>query len=245
MSKADGLWGTLTAPGLTGGTNWPGGAYDPQSHIVYVYSKTQINTTGIIANNNRAVSDFDYVHGITGTVIQVHGLQGAARLTSRGGDDADPSLSGPVRPGLLTVAGLPLAKPPYGRITALDLTSGSMAWQIAHGETPDFIKNHPLLKGVVIPRTGQAGNLGPLVTRTLVICGDGGVFTDERGRRGARLRAYDKASGAEKGAVFMPAQQTGAPMTYMLGGRQYIVLALGGSGNRGAELVAYRLPENA
>ena len=143
-------------------------------------------------------------------------------------------------PRLLSIEGLPLNKPPFGRITALDLTNGTMAWQVAHGETPDFIRNHPRLKGVKIPRTGQSGILGTLATKTLVICGDAGVFTDEQGRKAARLRAYDKNTGEEKGAVFMEKVQTGSPITYMLGGKQYIVLAT--SSGYGADLVAYRLP---
>ena len=83
--------------------------------------------------------------------------------------------------------------------------------------------------------------IGTLVTKTLVIAGDGGVFTEPGGRIGARLRAYDKASGQEVGAVYMPAAQTGSPMTYMLNGKQYIVLAISGAGYSG-ELVAFRLP---
>jgi quinoprotein glucose dehydrogenase len=247
LSKPEGPWGTLTLPGLQGGTNWPGGAYDPESHIVYVFSKTQMATTGIVHNTNMAVSEFDYVHGVTGTPVTEHGLMGAAPegdappRPPRGGD-VDPSLSGPIKPGQITVAGLPLNKPPYGRITALDLKDGTMAWQIAHGETPDAIRKHPLLQGLKIPRTGQAANLGPLVTRTLVICGDGGNFTDETGRFGARLRAYDKATGEEKAAVFLPAPQSGAPMTYMLNGRQHIVLTIAGSGTNGAQMIAFRLP---
>ncbi len=98
-----------------------------------------------------------------------------------------------------------------------------------------------MLKGLNIPRTGRAGLLGPLVTKTLVICGESGVFTTPSGARGAMLRAYDKKTGEDRGAVFMPAGQTGAPMTYMLGGAQYIVLAIGG-GNYAAELMAFRLP---
>jgi quinoprotein glucose dehydrogenase len=125
-------------------------------------------------------------------------------------------------------------------ITAIDLSSGKIAWQVAHGETSDFIKNHPLLKGIKIPRTGQAGILGALTTKTLVICGDSGLFTDEHGRKGARLRAYDKVTGEEKGAIFLDKVQTGAAMTYMAGGQQYIVTAIGSS--FGAELVAFRLP---
>ena len=140
--------------------------------------------------------------------------------------------------------GLPLLKPPYGRITAIDLTKGDIAWQVAHGETPDNIRNHPALKGLKIPRTGRPGNLGPLTTKTLVICGEAGFYTNEYGVRGAMLRAYDKATGEEKGAVYMPAPQSGSPMTYMLKGKQYIVVAIGG-GNYSAELVAYRLPGKA
>jgi quinoprotein glucose dehydrogenase len=132
-------------------------------------------------------------------------------------------------------------KPPYGRITAIDLKTGALAWQVAHGETPDNIRNHPALKGVTIPRTGRQGRIGTLVTKSLVIAGEGGVFTLPDGRRGAMLRAYDKATGKDAGAVYMPAGQTGSPMTYMLGGRQYIVVAIGGQGFTG-ELIAYRLP---
>jgi len=134
-------------------------------------------------------------------------------------------------------------KPPYGTITAIDLGKGTLAWQVVHGETPDHIKNHPLLKGVTIPRTGQSGILGTLTTKTLIVCGDCGLFTDEQGRKGARLRAYDKATGEQKGAVFMDKVQTGATMTYMHNGKQYLVCAQGGS--FGADLVAYCLPGEA
>ncbi len=85
------------------------------------------------------------------------------------------------------------------------------------------------------------GKTGPLVTKSLVICGDPGQYTDTSGIRGARLRAYDKKTGEEEASVFMPAEQTGSPMTYMLGGQQYIVLAIGG-GNYTAEFVAFKLP---
>jgi quinoprotein glucose dehydrogenase len=245
MSRPEGPWGSLALPGLQGGCNWPGGSYDPETHMVYVFSKTEILATGIIPNNNRSVSDFDYVHGTTGQVITARGGPGGGGGGGRGGGEgatAD-ALNAPITPTtiLSVVPGIPLAKPPYGRITALDLKDGTLAWQVVHGETPDAIRNHPLLKGVNIPRTGQVGIIGPLTTKTLVIAGDSGVFTDETGRRGARLRAYDKATGEEKGAVFLPAQHIGAPMTYMLGGQQYIVLAVGGSGYS-AELLAFKLP---
>jgi quinoprotein glucose dehydrogenase len=139
------------------------------------------------------------------------------------------------------VQGLPLVKPPYGRITAFDMNTGGKVWQIAHGETPDNIRNHPALKGINIPRTGRIGRIGTLVTKTLVIAGEAGFATQADGRRGAMLRAYDKATGQEAGAVYMAAPQTGSPMTYMLGGKQYVVLAISGAGF-GGELIAYRLP---
>jgi quinoprotein glucose dehydrogenase len=139
------------------------------------------------------------------------------------------------------VQGLSLAKPPYASISAIDMNRGEILWQIAHGETPDNIRNHPALKGLNIPRTGRAGAFGILVTKTLVIAGERGIFTTPSGQRGAMLRAYDKATGKELGAVYMPAGQTGTPMTYMVNGRQYILVAIGGAGFPG-EFIAFKLP---
>ena len=140
-----------------------------------------------------------------------------------------------------TVQGLPLLKPPYGSISAINLEKGDITWRIAHGETPDNITNHPALKGLKIPRTGRSGMVGPLCTKTLVICGETGFGPTPSGQRGAMLRAYDKATGEEKGAVYTPAGTTGSPMTYMLKGQQYLVVACGG-GNVTAELLAFKLP---
>ena len=96
--------------------------------------------------------------------------------------------------GGLTVQGLPLIKPPYGTISAINLDKGEIVWQIPHGETPDAIRNNPALKGLNIPRTGQSTyNVGTLVTKTLVIAGDGQVTTTPEHPRGAMLRAYDKS----------------------------------------------------
>ncbi|MBB3348937.1 PQQ-binding-like beta-propeller repeat protein [Sphingomonas sp. BK069] len=220
MFDREGTWGTLTAPNLTGGTNWPGGGADPETGVVYVYSKTVADVMSELPNDDPKRSDF--------AVINVRGMPDAPRR----GDHTY---------GALTVEGLPLLKPPYGRITAIDLRRGAHLWQVAHGETPDTVRNHHKLKGLTIPKTGRSGNVGPLVTKTLVICGEPGVFTLPDGRRGAMLCAYDKASGEQKGAVYMPAGQTGAPMTYMLDQRQYIVIAIGG-GAYSSELVAFRLP---
>jgi quinoprotein glucose dehydrogenase len=219
------MWGTLTVPNATGGANWPGGAYDPETHKVYVYSKTEADVASTVANTDAARSDFDYV---------------SSRGSPPKGQKPEPRDG--FRPGVLQVQGLPLMKPPYGRITAIDLARGDIAWQVPHGDTPDEVRNHPALKGLTIPRTGRAGLVGVLVTKTLVIAGEPGLATGPDGRRGAKLRAYDKATGEDRGAVFMPAPQSGSPMTYRLGGQQYIVLAIGG-GSYAGELVALRLPK--
>jgi len=224
--ERDGTWGTLTTPNLTGGTNWPGGSYDPETSILYVYSKSEADVMMSVHNTDFEKSDFEWVN-----MRQEPPRKPGEAPIERDGH----------KPGLLRVQGLPLVKPPYGRITAIDLKTGDFAWQVPHGETPDAIRNHPMLKGIKIPRTGQAGKVATLTTKTLVICGEPIVTTTAIGARGAMLRAYDKATGEEKGAVFMPAPQTGSPMTYMLNGTQYLVLAIGG-GSYEAELIAFKLP---
>ena len=138
--------------------------------------------------------------------------------------------------------GLPYLKPPYGRITAIDMQTGEFVWQVAHGETPDFVRNHPALKGSTSRAPGRPARSASLVTKTLVIAGEPQVTTLPGRPRGAMLRAYDKATGKEVGAVYLPAQQSGSPMTYMLNGRQYIVVAVSG-GNYSGEYLAFRLPE--
>jgi len=134
-----------------------------------------------------------------------------------------------------------LFKPPYGQISAINLDKGEILWQIAHGETPDNIKNNPALKGLNIPRTGRSGITGTLVTGSLVVAGESGTYNLPQ-RRGSMLRAYDKVTGNEVGAVYMPGPQTGSPMTYQLNGEQYIVVSTGGA-DHPAELVAYKLPK--
>ncbi len=113
-----------------------------------------------------------------------------------------------------------------------------------HGDTPDYVRNSPALKGLNIPRTGQPGyQIGTLVTKDLVIAGDGMVTTTPEHPRGAMLRAYDKQTGKEVGNVWMPAQQSGTPMTYSVNGKQYIVVAVGG-GTYSGEYIAYTLPSS-
>jgi quinoprotein glucose dehydrogenase len=219
-SRWDGPFATLMLPNATGGANWPGASYDPESRILYVFSKTDPSSLGLVPGS-QLDSDMAFVGGRARNPNAGAGAGGA--------------------PPQLRIQGLPLIKPPYGRITAIDLNSGEHVWQIAHGETPDEIRNHPALKGLTIPRTGRPGFIGTLTTKSLVIAGESGQFTTPNGQRGAMLRAYDKATGREVGSVYMPAPQTGSPMTYLREGRQYLVVAIG-SATHGAEFLAFRLP---
>ena len=144
----------------------------------------------------------------------------------------------------LQVQGLPLLKPPYGILNAINLDRGEITWQVPHGDTPDNVRNSPVLKGMNIPNTGQSGSVGLMVTKTLVILGDPQVTTTPDHPRGAMLRAYDKQTGKEVGAVWMPAAQSGSPMTYSVNGKQYIIVAVSG-GNYTGEYIAFALPESA
>jgi quinoprotein glucose dehydrogenase len=141
------------------------------------------------------------------------------------------------------VDGMPLVKPPYGTLTAINLDSGNITWQVPHGDTPDDIRNNPALKGLNIPKTGQAGNVGLVITKSLVVMGDPLFTTTAEHPRGAMLRAYDKKTGQQVGAILMPAPQSGSPMTYSVGGKQYIVVAVSG-GNYSGDYIAYSLPNN-
>ena len=125
--------------------------------------------------------------------------------------------------------------------SAIDLDKGELKWQVPHGDTPDNVRNNPALQGMNIPKTGQNGSVGLMVTKTLVVLGDPQVTTTPGHPRGAMLRAYDKNNGKEVGAVWMPAPQSGSPMTYMADGKQYIVVAVSG-GNYSGEYIAFALP---
>ena len=229
VSNLEGPLATLMLPSTTGGANWPGGSLDPETGILYVYSKTEIGPIGLV-KPAPARSDMDWVEGQAR--VAPSGNEPSRRVPAEGRGEGG---------GGLTVMGLPIVKPPWGRITAINLNKGDIVWQIAHGETPDSVRMNPALKGISIPRTGRPGFVGTLVTKSLVIAGEPGYFTMPSGQRGAMLRAYDKTTGKEVGAVFMPAPETGSPMTYMRDGKQYIVIAVAGA-NYGGELLAYRLP---
>jgi quinoprotein glucose dehydrogenase len=238
-SKIDGTLGTLTVGTASGGTNWPGGSYDPETHMVYAFACNACAEPIGLVRAPKEVSDMNYIAGTAGEEVKI--LRGPGENAG-----ADSPMPPKKRAGsgyvALNLDGLPLLKPPYGTISAIDLDRGEIVWQIAHGETPDVVRNYPALKGVNIPRTGQETyNIGTLVTKTLVIAGDGQITTTSDHPRGAMLRAYDKKTGKEVGAVYMPAPQSGSPMTYMVNGKQYIVVAVSGGAYSG-EYIAYSLP---
>ena len=136
---------------------------------------------------------------------------------------------------------MPIVKPPYGLLTAINLDTGDTLWQVPHGDTPDEIRNNPALKGLNIPKTGQQGTVGEVITKSLVVLGDPQFTTTPEHPRGAMLRAYDQKTGQQVGAVLMPAPQSGSPMTYFYDGKQYIMVAVSG-GNYSGDYLAYALP---
>ena len=243
VSSIDGPLGTLMAPATGGGTNWPGGAYDPENNMVYVVSNSSVTSLAVVPPYP-GQSDMAYIQGSALSGPRTSGGAGSSAGGGRTEFDAAqrarPTSSRGTPPRNLLVDRLPLLKPPYGRLTAIDLRLGEIAWQVPHGQTPDRIANHPALAGLDIPRTGQGASVGTLVTKTLVVAGEAELTSDENGTRRAMLRAYDKSSGVEVGAVELPAPQTGSPMTYMIDEEQYIVIAVSGSGVSG-RLVAFKL----
>jgi glucose dehydrogenase len=260
LSKLGGPLGAMNIGILNGGTNWPGGGYDPETHTIYApASNSSLAPVGLI-DPPEGFSDIKYALGVAGQPFVVREGPGfgsaadypqqprrraateAAPAPSGTGGAAPPAGGGGTGGGTL-VQGLPLVKPPYGTLTAINLDKGEIAWQVPHGDTPDTVRNHPALKGLNIPKTGQNGAVGLVVTKTLVIMGDPQVTTMPGRSRGAMLRAYDKATGKEVGAIHMPAQQSGSPMTYLLNGRQYIVVAVSGGAYSG-EYIAFALPDD-
>jgi quinoprotein glucose dehydrogenase len=239
VSQVNGPLGTLTLGTASGGTNWPGGSYDPETHIAYIYAcNSCLEPIGLV-QPPKEVSDMRYVYGTAGQEVKsIHGPGENA-----GADAPRPSKKKTASEYVeLNIDGLPLVKPPYGTITAINLDKGDIVWQVAHGETPDVLRKHPALRGLNIPRTGQESyTVGTLVTKTLVVAGESQVTTTTEHPRGAMLRAYDKATGKEVGSVYMPGPESGSPMTYMVNGKQYIVIAVSGGAYSG-EYIAYALP---
>src|SRR5262249_9158966 len=157
----------------SGGTNWPGGSYDPETHVAFIPSYKSFPTVGLMPPPNREFSDVDFVEGFADrgvTYVTGPGEDPGADAPARG--RGAPAAAGAARGrgaaaapapaaaeggggGGLNPQGLPFLKPPYGQITAINMDKGEFVWQIAHGETPDGVRNSPALKGLTIPRTGQ------------------------------------------------------------------------------------------
>ncbi|HKY21051.1 MAG TPA: hypothetical protein VJM31_07515 [Vicinamibacterales bacterium] len=236
VANSNGKAGFLMLPNATGGANWEGGAYDPETKIAYIYSTT--NPTRVALINDPARSNMNFIQGGGGGGGgrgQGEG-DGAAR---GGGPPAAPARGLNLPP--ITVFGLPLIKPPYGRVTAINMNTGDHVWMQPIGDTPDAIKNHEKLKGVTIPRTGRGGRLGIMLTKTLLWAGERGPLVTVNGAEGSWFRSYDKATGEIVSEILLPANTTGAPMTYMVNNKQYIVVSVSASG-KPAELIALTLP---
>ena len=199
---------TIEMPGIAGGVSWSGAAFDPETGILYVSSVT---------------------------------LPYACKLSQSSVPHVD--YFGEMSP-VATIQGVPLWKPPYGRITAIDLNTGEHRWMVPAG---DLARSNPLLKQLGLHSLGRPGRGHMLLTKTLLIVGqDGG--THREGVAGAAkvpnfevsdpsLCAYDKATGKLVGEIALPRNITGAPMTYMLNGKQFIAVPTGGA-NLPAELIA-------
>jgi quinoprotein glucose dehydrogenase len=203
--------GTLIRPNLSGGANWQGAAADPETGMLYVSSISTVGPIGL--RQDPKISDMQWI-GAYGEGFP----QG--------------SLGGP--------NGLPLVKPPWGRITAIDLNTGRHAWMVPNADTPEWARNNPALAGITLPKTGSFDQSGLLVTKTLLFSGEGSGLW-RAGGGGNKLRAHDKRTGEVLHEFTLPANQSGVPMTYAVDGRQYIVVAVGARGHAG-ELVALTLP---
>jgi quinoprotein glucose dehydrogenase len=205
--KAGASKGLIQVPGLGGGANWMGGAADPELGMVFVGSATNPGTVLLNPNANPS--------------------QNPDQVCC----DSDFTMGG-TAPQLPN--GLRLLKPPYGRITAYDMSKGTIAWQHANGDTPPNIKANLAAAGLTnVPPTGSPSQAQLLVTKNFLFAGEGSGGL-------AVFHAYDKKTGAEVWQSPMPAGPvTGVPMTYMHQGKQYVVMAARGPQGGGAQLVAW------
>ncbi len=205
--------GTIMRPPPGGTAGWSGAAVDPDTGMLYVPSR----------NQPAVVSLYSPDPALGATVTYTHGAPEADRLSGRAGRRT------PQMP-----QGLPLVKPPYSRMTAIDMNTGEHAWWVPTGDGDRF-RNHPLLRDLDLPPLGGDNAInGPLLTKTLLIYCLTAGGTDG----GPRLVAYDKTDGAELASVDLPSGAIGTPMTYQFDGRQYIALTVGG----GPRLIAFALP---
>jgi quinoprotein glucose dehydrogenase len=198
LYEEGGTRGTIQLPGAGGGANWSGAAVDPESGILYVPSRTAYSMV-VLAELDPNIGTLKYVRSGTLGPGSTH----PARPQRPRGPD-----------------GLPLLKPPYSRMTAIDINTGEHLWMTPTGMGRREIRNHPALKGLDLPGLGGQGTSGPLLTKSLLIHG---LFLD--GGKGA-LAAYDKRTGEVVGQVDLPGTPVGTPMTYEIDGTQYLALTV-------------------
>lgn len=230
----DGKLAALWLPNHIGGANWPGGALDPETGIMYVSSLTNEDAVAVQKGDPKR-TDMAYVAALGAHAGAPAGAAQTAAPPAAGEASRRPSF-GP--------RGLPLVRPPWGRITAIDLNTGDHVWMIANGDAPDIVKNNPALKGLNLDlsKAGKPERSPLMVTKTLLFGADGsGLFSSGPGSGGPMFRAIDKKTGAIVHEMKLPASTTGIPMTYMVDDRQYIVVAIGARGVP-AELVALAVP---
>ncbi len=216
------LRGTLQSPGSSGGANWGGAAFDPETGLLYVRTTEEADTNQVCVNaGDDAEVDVEYSNNCP---------FGATLIMYRGAAERPGAAQTPER----KLGPIPLIKPPYAQLVAIDLNVGEIAWRAPFGEGSRALREHPLLRGVDLPeRLGTRGNSGPLATKGgLVFLGGGAPY----------LYAFDSATGVEiwRGATPFPTNAN--PMTYRArSGRQFVVIATG-SGSEAA-LVAFARPQ--
>jgi quinoprotein glucose dehydrogenase len=251
VSKVGGPYGTMDIGTTGGGTNWPGASFNPETHVVFApASNSGVSMMGVV-EPPAGLTDNKYLGGVGGQPFRINGGPGFGSSSDAPKvSDDDRRLAAALAahpqtaveaPPPRSVDGLPFVKPPYGLLTAINMDSGDTMWSVPNGDTPDEVRNNPALKGLTIPRTGQGAQEGVALTKTLVIQGDGQYVTTGGKPRGAYLRGYDQKTGQEVGAVWMPAPQSGSPMTYSYDGKQYIIVAVSG-GNISGDYLAFSLP---
>lgn len=245
VAGTNGQRGTLQIPAAQGAALWQGAAWDPETNMLYVPSVTNMSVNALQPGADR--SDMNFIGGGGGGGGRGRGADPEAPVARGGGGGgrggAPPTLGPAVGRGPWGIGpqGLPLVKPPYGRITAYNMNTGDIAWQVANGDTYEWIKTHPALKGLTIPKTGRADEGGIVVTKTLVFAGQGCGLFRGGGGGGSMFYAYDKRTGAVVHELQLPANTCGNPMTYMVNGKQYIAVAVGAP-NVPAEVVGLALP---
>ncbi len=212
--------GTIVMPGAIGGAGWGGGAFDPESGIIYIKATNSPALYRIFKTPSPSDTvDANYMVDLPHSSLS---------LSIEAPSDTVGEHQAPV-------TDIPIVKPPYGTLTAIDLNTGAQRWQITLGDSPE-IRRHPMLRDAGLPPLlGVAGAPGAIVTKGGLLFVSGG---------GSVLYAIDKKNGRTLWSADLGKRAYAVPMTYRTrAGRQYVVIATGAG--RDAELVAFALPNHA